>query len=219
MKIKIDLKKMQKRMHKISSYFISSSTIILSLLISFFISFSISGFFVSDKNIHSKVISFLAGNNNALKGFTEREIIHMYDVKALIVVLMIIFFILATQTIISLIMLNKKIETSKSIFIKSFKHLKNIKWIFISIIIIIIMFFKQSFILFHKIIFNNNYWILPSDSMLIKAYPETFFLKMTILFFIISLIIIEIFKVYYKYLSVKDKLKKIQNQRDKKNGK
>jgi len=42
---------------------------------------------------------------------------------------------------------------------------------------IIFLSFENSFILFHKLLFTNNYWLLPSSSKLIQMLPEKFFIE------------------------------------------
>jgi len=42
---------------------------------------------------------------------------------------------------------------------------------------IIFLSFENSFILFHKLLFTNNYWLLPSSSKLIQMFPEKFFIE------------------------------------------
>ncbi|MBS3162793.1 DUF1461 domain-containing protein [Candidatus Woesearchaeota archaeon] len=42
---------------------------------------------------------------------------------------------------------------------------------------VIFLSFDSAFILFHKLLFTNNYWLLPSTSKLIQMLPEKFFIE------------------------------------------
>jgi len=109
--------------------------------------------------------------------FTEEEILHMIDVKRI----MRLVFILLIFALITTFALLKKIR---------FRIVSNsliFSFILMSIIGTILYFnFERSFYVFHKILFRNQYWLLPENTMLIRMFPENFFYDYAILWFIIS---------------------------------
>jgi integral membrane protein (TIGR01906 family) len=99
--------------------------------------------------------------------------------------------------------LNSDYSIEETIHLKDVRNLIWLSWIIIIILTIILFFsstkdliyagiisliitlilplifisFNSSFILFHKLLFTNNYWLLPSTSKLIQMFPETFFIE------------------------------------------
>lgn len=106
--------------------------------------------------------------------------IHFQDVKNIFNIV----FILGIITIILLILLFYYYYKKRdSIFLK--KASKNC--IFITIMISLIGYynFDKSFILFHKLFFNNNYWIFDEKKdPIIKILPQEFFRNCSIVIFI-----------------------------------
>src|SRR3989344_2235341 len=49
--------------------------------------------------------------------------------------------------------------------------------------------FSSSFTVFHEIFYTNDYWLISSDSDIIKIYPEQFFIDLGIYILITDLII------------------------------
>lgn len=71
-------------------------------------------------------------------------------------------------------------------------------FIFLSLILSFYLNFSKVFTLFHKIFFNNNYWIFdPKKDPIINVLPESYFLFLAI--FILSLVMILsiISKIFY----------------------
>ncbi|WP_265881320.1 TIGR01906 family membrane protein [Clostridium perfringens] len=71
-------------------------------------------------------------------------------------------------------------------------------FIFLSLILSFYLNFSKVFTLFHKIFFNNDYWIFdPKKDPIINVLPESYFLFLAI--FILSLVMILsiISKIFY----------------------
>ena len=137
-------------------------------------------------------------NNNDYHLFKEREIDHMVDVKNIIQSTLLFEKVGGAILIIFLIMLfyNKKLKTIeenlRGIILKSF-----FLWgSFLSIIIFgMIVNFNYTFILFHKLLFRNDLWILnPRTDFLLMMFPQRFFLEIAIgillLFLLINIFIL-----------------------------
>jgi len=155
------------------------------------------------KNDLEKLEIIITQNNNNYNLFKDREIDHMVDVKSIIQstllfekvggVLLIIFFIM--------LFYNQKLKTIeeniRKIILKSF-----FLWgAFLSIIIFGMMVnFNYTFILFHKLLFRNDLWILnPRTDFLLMMFPQRFFLEIAIgillLFFLINMLILILGKI------------------------
>ena len=135
--------------------------------------------------------------------FNQREIDHMVDVKNLIQTTLLFEKIGTAILIICLIMLIyiekfKKIdEIIRNIIIKSF-----LLWgSFLSIIIVgMIVNFNYTFIIFHRLLFRNDLWILnPKTDFLLILFPQRFFLEIAIgilgLFFLINILVLITIKI------------------------
>ncbi|MBK90366.1 MAG: TIGR01906 family membrane protein [Chloroflexi bacterium] len=125
--------------------------------------------------------------------FNQREIDHMIDVKNLVKATLLfekisLFFIFFAIVIISY----------KNGFKQLFSFLFNIVYkslliwssIFIIILFGIIINFNATFILFHKIFFRNDLWILdPRSDYLLIMFPERFFLEVCLAILLVFVII------------------------------
>jgi integral membrane protein (TIGR01906 family) len=136
-------------------------------------------------------ISIQDRNGSRIGGFfTEEEILHMIDVKKIFRFV----FILLIISLIVLFVLWKKIR------LRFVLNSLILSFIILSILGTILYFnFDRSFYIFHKILFRNQYWLLPQDDMLIRMFPEGFFYDYAITWFIISCfpgLIIVIFKIF-----------------------
>ena len=61
--------------------------------------------------------------------------------------------------------------------------------------------FDKTFILFHEIMFDNDYWIFdPEKDPVINLLPQEFFLHAGIMIVVLILLISLIFRLLYKYL-------------------
>ena len=114
--------------------------------------------------------------------FSEREILHMYDVKIIMDRLFqahnITFVIIVTYvTSIFLWSQEKKIPYMGSLLIYSGVGMLAI---LVSLALIIFTGFDRAFEQFHLILFNNDFWKLnPSSDALIQIFPRQFWLDIT----------------------------------------
>lgn len=138
--------------------------------------------------------------------FSKKDILHMIDVRYLylsstrIMLFLLSFFVIST---IFLFLIYKK-----DFLFYLLKIFNKVFLIFIillsSIITFIAIDFNKFWISFHKIFFTNDLWLLsPSESNLIKMFPENFFLLLSsiicisiILFFIFLFALKHILKKY-----------------------
>lgn len=143
--------------------------------------------------------------------FSEKDILHMKDVRTLynvsfnLMIFFIIIFILST-ILIALVYKNYTM----------FYITKTFNKILLAFIILIIVLagiisynFNSFWIKFHQLLFSNDLWLLsPDESNLIKMVPETFFISLIttiilhILILFISLFVLNnIFKKKFKIIS------------------
>ena len=118
--------------------------------------------------------------------FTEREILHIQDITFLIIGIFVYFA--ALLAILAVLIFSKNI---RNFFItKSFRiYISFI--VFSSVLVVttsIYFSFDKLFIFLHKLIFNNEYWLLANDALLINIYPPQFFKHM--MFFALTFMII-----------------------------
>ena len=99
--------------------------------------------------------------------YSEKERLHMKDVRNLIwsswiLILILIITIVYTK--------NPKKELYKG----------GIYTIILTILLsLTLLSFSTSFTIFHKLLFTNNLWLLPANSLLIQMFPERFFIQST----------------------------------------
>lgn len=127
-----------------------------------------------------KEISIKGADGNIINNFfTEEEIIHMRDVKRII---RIVFYVLIISLILTVFVLTRTKGKYGIISVSS-----TITFIIISVVAIFAYFgFDRSFYIFHEVLFRNQYWLLPADTMLIKMFPLGFFYEYAIVWFIMS---------------------------------
>lgn len=154
----------------------------------------------------SNLLNYLQNKNSFLDAtwFTEKDILHMFDVKNLFVlgksIIFITLFIFLISSIILII--NKSIHLSLTLFNKIFFLF--ILFLFILVFYILIN-FNSFWINFHLLIFSNDLWLLsPDESNLIKMFPEEFFFYMVsiilcslILYFIFIFLLVKYIKNKY----------------------
>lgn len=122
-----------------------------------------------------KLIDYLCCQNGIdSEFFTQREILHLKDVKGLIRLANIQLFINLSLVILvsSLLILGKKKELLSSAL--KFGSIIGIISI-IALTAIATINFNILFTNFHLISFRNNLWLLPEDANLIKLFPQEFF--------------------------------------------
>ena len=117
-----------------------------------------------DSEVHDNLLSYFKGGKLKFD-YSEKELMHLQDVKKLINILEEVLYVLII--LILLIMFFSK----ENMFIIS-------GLITIGIILILFLFdFNFLFTKFHEILFINNYWLLESNTLLIKTYPMEFFIR------------------------------------------
>ena len=143
--------------------------------------------------------------------FSEKDILHMKDVKTLynvsfnLMIFFIIIFILST-ILIALVYKNYAMFYITKTFNKTL-----LAFILLVIVLagIISYNFTSFWIKFHQLLFSNDLWLLsPDESNLIKMVPETFFISLIttiilhILILFVSLFVLNnIFKKKFKIIS------------------
>ena len=134
------------------------------------------------------LLSFLLGNDELINNgfYSQREYIHMQDVKFLFDVANYLFFF-------SIIVFLFTYKSFSLLF-----YSRNILLIIVFFIITVVFFFKQLFTLFHKIFFRNDYWLLPPDSSLIMMFPESFFVQIVFIILLVLLIVHGILLLFSK---------------------
>jgi len=129
--------------------------------------------------------------------FNQKEIDHMVDVKNLVKATLLfekisLFFIFFSIVIISF--KNGFNQLFNFIFNIVYKSLLIWSGIFLVILSGIIINFNATFILFHKIFFRNDLWILdPRSDYLLIMFPEKFFLEVCLTILLVFVIINLIF--------------------------
>ncbi len=175
--------------------------IILTPFIILLLSFKLTLFEInySSKSPDAKnVIDYLKNKAQLNDNFSEREKLHLKDVKSIINKISLIFYFLLT--IYGLLLFNIKPNIQKTVL----KAGKLSLFVIVGLLILIVAFFKPIFISMHYILFRNNLWLLPKGSLLLDIYPLSFFHKFAILFliqaFLLSLAIILIGSLIKRFL-------------------
>jgi len=132
-------------------------------------------------------------NGNVIENFfSKREIIHMQDVKNIIKLTL---FVLFSSFIISFIFI-LYLEDKRFIF--RYASIGALIFVLLTVVLVTLN-FDSTFTLFHKILFRNNFWLLPENSMLIQMFPESFFSDFALSWFgIIS--VVSAIVVFFSYL-------------------
>lgn len=121
------------------------------------------------ENVQNILSFFLGGDLSPV--YTEREQIHMHDVRNRIWFSWIIFLLCS-------IILGIKLYNIPTKDLKKELYKGALLTIFLLLFIgIASQYFSQIFLLFHQAIFTNSYWLLPPDALLIQMFPQEFFLK------------------------------------------
>ena len=135
-------------------------------IISFNLNFLIFNYnFYNNNDVNDNLLNYFKDKEELKFNYTEREYIHLNDVKSLINILEIIVYVLL---LLILIIIFYDFDIEKILIISGL--------ITIGIIFILVIFnFGFLFTKFHEVLFVNDYWLLPEDSLLIKTYPIEFF--------------------------------------------
>ncbi len=122
---------------------------------------------------------------------------HFYEVKKIF--LSIYFMILICLAIFAVINLIKKCNNKKINLIKSINYGANTLISIIAVLLTSIFIdFSKAFIIFHKIFFNNEYWIFDSNTdPIINVLPEEVFKLYALVVIIFTIIAIIFYKAIY----------------------
>lgn len=109
--------------------------------------------------------------------YSEREQLHLIDVKRLINVSTIEFVMVSALTIGSLIFLVFKKKNEIALFALRWGSIVTLLSILILWLTSFINFpkFEKTFVTFHEVAFDNDLWQLPPEANLIKLFPAQFF--------------------------------------------
>ncbi|WP_034870052.1 TIGR01906 family membrane protein [Clostridium lundense] len=159
-----------------------------------------SGFNTNDIKLnYNYLINFITSKNNinfnipTLSSSPEGKI-HFYEVKTLFTKIDYLFYITSFISLIGIYYCIKFKDFS------IFKHVSR-TLLLIPILLIIIFFinFHNAFNIFHKLLFNNNYWIFDiNKDPVIKMLPERFFLHCAMAINIFIIIFSLISTIIYK---------------------
>lgn len=122
-------------------------------------------------NEPKNLISFFKGEDLNTTLYTDREVQHLYDVRQLIWISLIVLGFLTVLT--------------ATLLWKTKNRRKEWLWggiftlILTGIIALSLFSFSEAFVIFHKLIFMNDLWLLPKDATLIHLFPQTFFVTAT----------------------------------------
>lgn len=137
--------------------------------------------YISHEETITNLLSYFQGQELEETSYSQREVLHLKDVRTLIWASW-TFIIIFSLLIIYLLIKNKNYK--KELYKGGIYSL-----ITIAIFSFSLLFFTQFFTLFHEILFTNDLWLLPTDSLLIQMFPERFFIQSTKQILLYSLIL------------------------------
>jgi integral membrane protein (TIGR01906 family) len=145
--------------------------------------------------IDNLFLYFRGGSKLPDDNYTEREKLHLVDLRNILIKIKIINMILIIIFSLQLIATYLKqgvIKTIKTLFWASLFSLI----VYLLFIVLLTFSFNQIFLLFHKIAFSNDYWLLdPNVESLIVLFPPSLFAQLftrviKISFFIASILLL-----------------------------
>lgn len=136
------------------------------------------------------LFQYLKGDENLLETYySEKEIKHLQDVNNLFWLTKILTKILILFVGFGLIFIYLKKDSRvayKTLFYSGLASL----FFNIAIIFAVLVGFEKIFLIFHQILFTNNYWLLDPDvDFLIRIFPPELFSALAIKIFIYSILI------------------------------
>ncbi|MCF0148887.1 MAG: TIGR01906 family membrane protein [Clostridium sp.] len=125
--------------------------------------------------------------------------IHFYEVKNIFLSIYLITICIGLFFTISLII--KRIKGKKINLYKKLNYGANtLIVIIISLLSAMFIDFSKAFVIFHKIFFNNDYWIFDERTdPIIKVLPEEVFMLYALIIVILVIIAVVVYKFYYYY--------------------
>lgn len=112
---------------------------------------------------------FIKINGESL--FKAQEIFHMLEVKSIFQFMKKLIVILLISIVVIVYLLKDKNQINK---IFKYQFYTNI--VFITFFAISAKFFDKAFIIMHKLLFNNDYWLFTSEHYLTKILNQDFFM-------------------------------------------
>ena len=136
--------------------------------------------------------------------FSNKEILHMKDVKS------VMNFIFDISKILSIVFCILTFVLYSYFRVYIYKLIFYSLSLFLSILVFLgtsfLLFFQELFIIFHEIAFNNDLWILnPNEDYLLMMYPEDFFRDVAILILATSFILNVIVYILFRSLFYQSK--------------
>ena len=136
--------------------------------------------------------------------FSNKEILHMKDVKS------VMNFIFDISKILSIVFCILTFVLYSYFRVYIYKLIFYSLSLFLSILVFLgtsfLLFFQELFIIFHEIAFNNDLWILnPNEDYLLMMYPEDFFRDVAILILVTSFILNVIVYILFRSLFYQSK--------------
>ena len=136
--------------------------------------------------------------------FSNKEILHMKDVKS------VMNFIFDISKILSIVFCILTFVLYSYFRVYIYKLIFYYLSLFLSILVFLgtsfLLFFQELFIIFHQIAFNNDLWILnPNEDYLLMMYPEDFFRDVAILILVTSFILNVIVYILFRSLFYQSK--------------
>lgn len=116
------------------------------------------------------ILDYFQGNDLNEERYSEREIVHLHDVRLLIWVSLLLLLVLLAV----FLYFESPFSKIKLKYFFFYGGLNSFILLFISSVIFLN--FEFFFRIFHEILFWNEFWLLPYDSTLIKMFPESFFI-------------------------------------------
>jgi len=158
------------------------------------------------KEINFNIKTYFFDENELLDVdiYSNKEILHMKDVKHIMNLIFNLGKILSIVFCVLIFLLHSYFEVhlNKVIFYSVI--------LFSSILILLgvsfLLFFQEIFIIFHKITFNNDLWILnPNTDYLLMMFPEDFFRDVAVLILLSSFLLNVIVYFLFRKLSFRSK--------------
>lgn len=118
-----------------------------------------------------------------MPAFSDKEIAHLADVKALIIIAKNMFFagfvLMLTNVLMCFWYSAKVVQNALHIVIKVALHGIILFFAFAGIIVLLVATdFHSAFYVMHQILFINNLWLMdPSKDLMIQLMPEQFFIE------------------------------------------
>ncbi len=128
------------------------------------------------------LLDFFKGGTLDEKNYSEREILHLGDVRNLIWMSLALLIFLSILCISSLRKKTKE-QMKKECILGGLYTLLGIVLLSLTL-----LGFSYVFTIFHQIFFTNDLWLLPANSLLIQMFPERFFIESTKQILLYSLI-------------------------------